>query len=368
MKKALAMVVLVLTLAAVATAASMPERVSPYRPGAPGLFYSLPNQLAGSGDWGGSGAVDKLVWHGWPGVTAHWADFNGDDIDDKTLVQNVSDGVGNTFKQIVVTYSGPDGDISNTNFNPPTGETPIMWGDWPAAGSPTGRSMLAPLFGDLDGDGIDDNAAVVRQTSTPASAPLNWGAYVSAGTPGVNTTNFVNWSPFGVEADQAALGDINGDGFADRITWHEEVWPDGMNVDIRYLWMGVDYSAAGGWGDGGVDEYALLYCGEAATYLSGDCSLGITDIDGDGLDDVALIRKHASVDVFELFGWYTDPGSLTGLGAPATQAWGGIADASTWAGTPSLGDVMLFAQLDPVPEPATLALLGLGVLALRRRK
>ncbi len=329
--KKLLLVLLSVSIISSVVFANVAERISPYRTGSPGLFYSHANELPG-GAW--AGALDKLVWHGWTGATAYWADFNGDGIDDKTLIQTLG-----TQWQLITSYSAPNGDISNTNLD-------VIVAEW------WNNAVQNVVFGDLDGDGIDDNSIYSSGADIFAGGGVDnamvWGSVLSNNVPGIGTlaTNpFSGWNIFGdYILHEGFLGDMNGDGYTDRVIYD----PATFNVF-------VDYSGPGAWGDSVIDQQTLV------GGVAGD-KLGVTDINGDGFDDLAIIRFDPAIhsDAYVIYGWYTDP--ITGILGSA------LPDVTTLAGSMSLGDEVLFARLDVIPEPATLAVLGLGALLIRRKK
>jgi hypothetical protein len=306
---------------------SLAERVSLYRPvGSPHEWYAHANTLADGGFW--ADAIDKTGNHGWTGVTPGWADFTGDGIDDSIVWQPA--GVG---QQIIAAWSGADGSLTNGDWGA-NGDIILSW-NW---GDPNfaDSSNKMPLFGDIDGDGIDDNCVATSDYDQTDGAGdpdvMVWGGWLSAGFTGIpdgsrgNPVVAGTWSSFGVYSlgDVPHLGDINGDGYADRILYRtttSEVF--------------VDYSVAGGWGDSVVDA-------QIALGIAGD-ELGVTDINGDGYDDLVVIRPNVGGDYYDLYGYYTDPAVVFG------NINGASPDAQTGAGTISFDDVILFAQLDPNP-------------------
>ncbi len=321
MKKGFIICMLVLVVSVAFSA----ERISPYRPGNPALFYSHSNDLALGGNW--NGPINDQVSFGWFGVaSSHWADFNGDGLDDKVVVQ--PSGIQ---WQIVCPYTFADGNIANGDWNPPLGDIKTEWWD---------NTTQQVIFGDIDGDGIDDNCA----TSTGAAMfpgggiddALVWGGFFSNGVPGVTIAigspvpeNFTGWNAWGVVGTHMPyLGDINGDGLDDRVLFD----PNTFQVIVDFSVMDGEW---GTWGDSSADQ-SYGYGGVAYDMLA------LSDVNGDGMDDVVIIRdpNDPGMDYFQLFAWYTEPGGVLPEGGP---------DAIALAGTRSLGDIILFADIDPVP-------------------
>lgn len=302
---------------------TLAERVSPYRAGHPGLFYSHANDLAYGGGW--VDMLDKTGWHGWTGIIgAAWPDFNGDGNGDKTVWQSVGAG-----HQIIVSWTSADGDISDGDWAG-NGDIEVSW-NWG-----TNPADKISVFGDLDGDGIDDNCLVTTDFDLNSGDPniMLWGAWVSGGFTGIpdgvrGSTFFGGfYGSFGLYSlDTPFLGDINGDGHEDRILYRSSTYE-----------VFVDYSEPTQWGDGIVDELITL------GGIAGD-KLGVTDINGDGYDDLVIIRFDPGMhpDAYSLYGWYTDPAvifdNIDGL----------FPDQITIAGTVSEGDEILFAQIYSAP-------------------
>lgn len=346
-KAALLACTITLALAPLVTkAATAPERIALFRPndGNTSIWGVSTRPDNDPSDWQDGLLVNdptNVQFWGWFDIThAFFADINGDDLDDKVMIQTAPTLQTYDGLQVVVTYSGED-DISETDFNAPNGDLyPTAGGDW------GWLSAKEPIFGDIDGDNIDDFGVTTTGDviGAPVADSLQWGMWQSNGTPGVSRdqgsgVNFTQWSPFGVPSlgDIPLLGDINGDGVDDRILHR----PDTLEVFIDFS------DPNGGWGDSVVDRTATL--GDA-----GD-KLALSDINGDGRDDLVLIREFpewpdspvssGGTGIHELFGYYTLPGGdlTTDFSMPDIQdEFGQLVNPAGWQSP----DQILFAQLD----------------------
>jgi hypothetical protein len=325
MKKIIVLMVLCSTALCFAGAGTLEQAIG-VRPGA--LFYSTSRDASTISD----GWPEDVIGFGWGGTTGAMADFDGDGIDDKVLYQQ-----NGTGWQTVVAYSSVGGGFA-TN-----GGLDIIGGsDWSWLN--VGGTADKPIYGDVDGDGIADNGIVTDGfTALGGDAGwLTWGAWRSGGVPGLASgVNFTNYNVFGVYGiDTPLMGDINGDGMDDRILFRN---------DFSTF---VDYGIAGNYGDAAPDSISSF------GGVAGD-QLAIADINGDDLDDVVVIRANAGGGYYDLFGYYS---SAAGLSPGISPDLLGV------AGSLSDGDYLVFGDLGQVPEPTTMALLGLGALGLIRRK
>ncbi|MEN1680846.1 MAG: hypothetical protein AAGJ46_14760 [Planctomycetota bacterium] len=275
----------------------------------------------------------NVQFYGFFGTDGFFEDFNGDGLDDKVLVQTAPTVNDFTGFQVIVSFSGED-DISGTANDL---IVPGAGGDWGFVGPDK-----EVLFGDIDGDNISDfgvtapGASVFIDNTDPAVMDsLQWGMWQSqdvAGVPQNNGSNFTSWSAFGQisEGDVGLLADVNGDGVDDRVLHR----PDAQTVF-------VDFSdPAGGWGDSGADD-------QVAVGAIGD-TVAFSDINGDGFDDLVLIRENPTEDLFDLFGYYTNPNPGAGesyfdTSNPDIQSqFGDLTNDPGWLSP----DKILFAQLD----------------------
>jgi hypothetical protein len=296
-----------------------------------------------------------------------WADFNGDGVADKVQIAPIvyedpanpgPDPEALDVMQIAVMYSTVDGDIIDywTNTSPflPNGDNCLEWSCWRVDGqTDTNFSEHTFLPCDLNNDGFADNVVAMKQNYLiDPNAALLWNAYISDGTAGIpkytGTGKYFNtgWQAFGQEKNTPAVGDINGDGYADRIIWEFQTWPVGdPAVDTVFIWAAVDYSdnADGDdvyFGDGFIDEYCNLSCGPASSVDMSAYQLRVTDINGDGLGDFAVAvagNPDNAADTHFLYGWYTRPELLTGYAVdetdlPAAPAWNDTCDVKGLAG------------------------------------
>ena len=307
------------------------EQAIPVRPGT--LFYSTDRDASTISN----GAPVEVPFFGWPGTTGAMADWNGDGIDDKTLYQPSGTGW-----QTVVAYSSPTGSIANTGLDV-IGGSDWSWFDLTLTAS-------HPIYGDIDGDGIADNGIVADSPGNDVpNGAINWGAWLSQSAIGVASGGtFTNWEAFGVTGiDTPLLGDINGDGRDDRILFRND-----FSTFVDY----TDGSGGGGFfGDANPDSISSF------GGVAGD-ELGIADINGDGYDDVVVIRANAGGGYYDLFGYYSSAAGLSNGASP---------DLLGVAGSLADNDYVLFGDLGmPIPEPATAMLMGLGLcgMAFRRRR
>lgn len=296
----------------------------------PGLHAQAPEILIGyrgAGDFP-RGADNRFVWFpttrtetdlqtgldlgqiidwGWPGIQKFMvADLNGDSIDDKVMYQVAISGGAIDPAQVIATYTGESPvDFKTAEFNAPAGDlqVPFSW---------INASDLDIVFGDIDGDGIDDCGAVVKgglALGQPADDNLYWGAWQSNGIEGISVdqggaANFSDfWNPFGLVSanDVGMTGDFNGDGIADRLLFRPANPGAGQDSPQAF----IDYSPEGGgqFGDGTADV-------SLSVGIAGDL-LEIGDINGDGLDDLIIYNRPIPADpepvtLQQVFVYYND--------------------------------------------------------------
>ncbi len=401
-------VLLLVCCLSVLLTAAVPERAAVTRnldpEGGAGWLWFMQDQADWSGytigpvtywGWGnngndvdGDGNIDDADYK-WL-ADAKWGDFNGDGIDDKVMIVPIPYWPGHptgtpgdlATMQLAVTYSIDNGDgtvdyVSPVGVFAPEGDNCLEWACWGPVDTVTGFSEYTFLPDDLDGDGFADNIVAMKQNYTAnPDATMLWNAYISNGAPGMpkwtaegtyyNTTWTAPGAGFGVEKQNALIGDINGDGYADRVIWEFNIVPLGdPAVDTTFIWVAVDYSdnVPGDsvyWGDGLIDEYGLLECGVTSQIDQGDFDLQVTDINGDGMEDMAISVQgdpNGYAGTNFLYGWFTRPQKLTGYAAdasdlPTIQAWSGQYDVVGNAGFPGFEENIYYAVLDaPLAEP-----------------
>lgn len=251
--------------------------------------------------------IPQVVNWGWPGIQKFMiADLNGDSIDDKVMYQTAISGGAVDPAQVIATYTFETPfNFTTADFNDPAGDldVPFSW---------INASDLDIVFGDMDGDGIDDCGAVVKGGAAigiPADDNLYWGAWQSNDVIGISidqggSANFTDvWNPFGLVStgDIGMTGDFNGDGIADRLLFRPANPGAGQATPQAF----IDYSPEGGgqFGDGSAD--VTLSVG-----LAGDL-LEVGDINGDGLDDLIVYNRPVPADpdpvtLQQVFVYYND--------------------------------------------------------------
>jgi hypothetical protein len=166
---------------------------------------------------------------------------------------------------------------------------------------------------------------------------------------GLDQTTFTTGF-FGAAGDIPLIGDLNNDNRDDVIAARAD-GSGALNWFVGY--SDVDGKVAGdGWADlgwfGDVDGDGTFF----------DNAI-LADIDGDGKDDMGIHRNWIAGNSQ----WFFD---LSGNGYSGLGGIGATADLTITYGFD--GDMPLIGQFDTIPEPATLVLLGLGGLILRRKR
>ncbi|MGI5214704.1 FG-GAP-like repeat-containing protein [Plantactinospora sp. CA-290183] len=219
--------------------------------------------VTGAG-WGMGGLwVAPLRWEStFAGVfTGSDADFNGDGRDD------------------VVTFTqGPLADVyvalsTGTGF----AGTTQKWQDFFSLDGET------PLTGDFNGDGLDDIVTFTQGTSADVFVGLSTGSGFLGGA---------KWQDFfSLDGEVPAVGDVNGDGKDDIVTFTR----NGLGDVFVALSTGTGFTGSSKWQD---------FFG-----LAGE-SPGVADVNGDGRDDIVAFTQGGSADVF--VGLSTGSGFLGG--------------------------------------------------------
>ncbi|MGC4863793.1 FG-GAP repeat domain-containing protein, partial [Micromonospora sp. DT41] len=183
-----------------------------------------------------------IKWHDWfalTGETPLTGDANGDGRDDA----------------IVFTHS-PLADVhvalsTGTTFAPST-----TWHDWFAPGTEI------PAIGDVNGDGKDDIITFTHDT--------NADVYVALSTGTSFTGTAVKWHDyFSIGGEFPAIGDVNGDGLDDIITFTQG--PATASDVIVALSNGTSFGPPQKWHD---------------LFAVGGEQPRVGDINGDGKDDI----------------------------------------------------------------------------------
>ncbi len=257
---------------------------------------------------------------GYSGTTdVYLADLNGDGMSDKVWRQTATNG-GTNPSQIVAAYTtGAADGFAVVLFNPISPN--FTHGDLDVPFAFLSASETDLVFGDLDGDGIDDSGVYVEASEVGGSANVMvWGILKSNGQIGISAdqggfSNFIGWAPFGDKAlgDKPYLGDFNGDGIADRMI---------RRTSTNQLF--IDLSTTGSFGDG-VADYGPISLG-----IAGD-TISVSDINGDGMDDLVLGRDTAppeetlpNNDLQTIYGYYNDGtgfSTLNGASPNITDLW-----------------------------------------------
>ena len=229
--------------------------------------YQRDDGVAGWGD----NVVDMEGAFGGVGDVPHLADINGDGLDDKVIVR-VSGG-GYAY---YADYTNADSTWSGG-------------ADATGAGGAIGDKFM---FGDVNGDGVDD-VVMVRSMIWRVRLSVNGAAGFAAGT-WYYATGFGDSSQ-----DTPMVGDMNGDGLDDRVLVRRPA-----TGTLKVL---VNYAVAG-------TGFANNTVAVTKTFAdANDIDIAISDINGDGTDDIVRMTKTNADKTFLLEGFYTlEDGTLGG--------------------------------------------------------
>lgn len=311
-------------------------------------------------------------------------DVNGDGVDDIVMTSGAT----------TVTFSA-----AHSSYNPVTSVTTFGTSQNSTTGAFGGTASAALKFrflGDLNGDGADD--AII------CNEAFNWNRRYSVVGSGLSTTAAAGPVGFGVTGSTALIGDLNGDDRVDVLYALPNGTPGYMN------WSGALTGNGTVGANGIIGAGGLVSNNGAAIGLSTDIPL-IGDINGDGRDDIVLAENNGGggiqwIGALTGVGGVFNGGGLTGYAQFGN--WGldtpmladinndGMKDIVaigangagllSWRAMFSTGtgftgvlnasgnfgldtDIPLVADLNSIPEPATMAILGLGsLLVMRRRK
>jgi len=275
------------------------------------------------------------------------ADVDGDGYADAVTVRNAD--ADDTFSFWEATHSDAQG---------LEGNAPAASAAWIGLG--VDSSTTTALVGDFNGDGADD---VANQN---ASATVV-GIVSTLGT-GLNGANPTFWGGMGYAPNHIAtlVGDIDGDGIDDIVQ------VDDRNSDGSWTWVagltGANGAIPAGYeiAQGGANSWCAPFTLDAA---STNAVPLLADIDNDGRDDLVLFEEY--VDAGSGNVWARILVSFTDdvAGGLFTNAYdvGSWYDYTGMFGVDGSGMVPIVGNVH-IPEPATMMILGLGSLALIRRK
>ncbi|MEV0459965.1 FG-GAP-like repeat-containing protein [Catellatospora methionotrophica] len=174
--------------------------------------------------------------------------------------------------------------------------TTVKWNDY------FGLDGEQQSTGDVNGDGRDDIVTFTKGGTDDVYVGLSTGTGFAAG---------VKWhDAFSPGAQVPALGDVNGDGRDDLVSFTHDV-----DADVYVaLSTGTGFGPAAKW-----NEFFAV----AGEYP------GVADVNGDGRDDIVVFTQGANADVYV--------GLSTGTGFAAGALWHGLF--AVGAEQPRLGDV-----------------------------
>jgi len=314
-------------------------------PGDDGLVWGTATDKPLVGDINGDGVQDVVLARSAPGGFT-WYGGHGVDVGGiskmsaggsalggwgaATGTPSLGDTNGDGIQDIIL--------FDNFNWNSYTSSSAGIGGGASNPGGGFGTSTLGdvPLVGDFNGDGSTDLGIWRTSTGGTFIKPTVGGLFGSGATAGGTFQNAA-WT-----FAAPLIGDINGDGRDDMLT----------TADVG---GGLFWRAAFGQADGSL----------SAADMSNQLNWGATsmdipmlaDINGDGMDDIVIQRTAVGGGSTYIANFTSGTGTLGG-GGTSSLGWG-----ATAVHTP------VFANMDVVPEPATLGLFALagGLVWIRKR-
>jgi len=310
-----------------------------------GAVYLLTGaDLAGGGSWDDSDAVLRLSGAsnndnlGGGRTLGGTADLDGDSVGELLLAAYGGDSGATNGGEVMLLLSGDsaswsDGQAVDLASVLVTGDTSDQLG-------------LGVHHGDLDGDGLPELVAGAPREDNGAD---NAGMVVIYGGSGLLSGSTLGLSDAdhaltGTSADDAlgynaveVIGDLDGDGYA-------ELYVGAYTSDLSASDAGAGWVVAGsGLASGDVAKLAWAeWSGDAAGDNFGYAAVGLSDVDGDGTDELAVSALYGDVDATDAGATYVWYGASVGGSASASSAdltFGGDTSSDRAGRTLAAGDV-----------------------------